>query len=191
ERRLGHVGEILEQLGADPHQPLAEIAVPGPAERHQMMSAWNATATTVPHTAGVLEAIARNRGVAVVAGAVELTYEQLDEQANRLAHLLRRAGGGPRGVGGPWGGGGPGRGGGGGPGGGGGGVGVGKGGGAYLPLDPQFPPDRLRYLVADSGVSVVVGDSSGAGTGGATIVRLDGPALASMPATAPGAPAGG
>ena len=78
----------------------------------------------------------------------ELTYRELNERANRLAHYLRERGVGPEQL-----------------------VGlyfersiemvVGllailKAGGAYLPLDTNYPPERLRYMIADAGVKVLL-----------------------------------
>src|SRR4029077_8377632 len=78
----------------------------------------------------------------------ELSYADLDRRANRLARRLRRLGGGPEVI-----------------------VGlcaerapdmivgliaVLKAGGAYLPLDPAYPPERLAWLLADSAVPVLL-----------------------------------
>ncbi|NUQ65791.1 MAG: AMP-binding protein, partial [Pirellulales bacterium] len=77
-----------------------------------------------------------------------LSYRELDDQANRLAHLLRRLGIGPDSVVGVM------------------GYrsielvealyGVMKAGGAYLPLDPDYPQERVAAILADSGVKVVL-----------------------------------
>ena len=87
--------------------------------------------------------------VAVMCGGVSLTYGGLEERANRLAHYLRGAGVGAETV-----------------------VGlclergldmvaamlaVWKAGGAYLPLDPGYPAERLGFMLADSGARVLVG----------------------------------
>ncbi|HTQ81482.1 MAG TPA: amino acid adenylation domain-containing protein, partial [Thermoanaerobaculia bacterium] len=90
----------------------------------------------------------RPEAVAVVGAAGSLSYGELDRRSNRLAHRLRHLGVGPEvRVGlcmdrsiemlvGIW--------------------GILKAGGAYVPLDPTYPEDRLRFLLADSGIAVLV-----------------------------------
>lgn len=91
---------------------------------------------------------ANPEGVAVVCGQEQLSYEELNRRANRLAHYLSKAGAGPEtlvglcverslemvvGV-----------------------VGILKAGAAYVPLDTEYPADRLRYTLEDSGVALLV-----------------------------------
>ena len=93
--------------------------------------------------------------VAVVCGGVSLTYGGLEERADRLAQLPAGAGVGAETV-----------------------VGlclergldmvvamlaVWKAGGAYLPLDPGYPAERLAFMLADSGARVLVGAAGGGG----------------------------
>ncbi|MCC9312326.1 amino acid adenylation domain-containing protein [Kitasatospora sp. RB6PN24] len=123
--------------------------------------------------------------VAVVADGVEVSFAELDSRANRLARYLRAQGVGaeslvglclPRGVEmvtavlGVW-----------------------KAGAAYVPLDPEYPAERLAFMLRDSGASVLVGveevlDELPVGRGVRTIA-VDEPlvvgALAAQPATAP------
>ncbi|SFQ82223.1 AMP-binding protein, partial [Amycolatopsis rubida] len=95
---------------------------------------------------------------AVVAGGCEVSYAELDELSNQVARWLRARGVGLESV-----------------------VGVRlergvemvvalvgilKAGAAYLPLDPDHPEDRLRFMVEDSGAEVVVGPGDLAGLGG-------------------------
>lgn len=78
----------------------------------------------------------------------ELTYETLNQQANRLAHYLRRFGAGPEvlvglcverslemlvGI-----------------------LGILKAGAAYVPMDPSYPPERLAFMLADAQVKLLV-----------------------------------
>ena len=117
-----------------------------------------------------------------------LTYAALDAHANRLAHHLQSLGVGPEtmvglcverspemviGL-----------------------LGILKAGGAYLPLDPNYPRERLAFMLADAGCPVLVTQSAlldrlptplPSTAGGATIVRLDAdwPAIARQPDTAP------
>ncbi|MFI2215183.1 amino acid adenylation domain-containing protein, partial [Streptomyces sp. NPDC020141] len=147
------LGRVLEQVAADPDVRLSEITVLDEAERAQVVSEWNDTAS--PVAAGTFLELFADRvehgpeTLAVRCGADVLSYGELDGRANRLARYLTAVGVGrervvglclPRGVDmvvallAVW-----------------------KAGGAYVPLDPEYPADRLAYMVADSGASVVLG----------------------------------
>ena len=123
------------------------------AERHRILVEWNDTAAPFPSTQGVhhlVEAqVARTPDATAVTDAgASLSYAGLDARAGRLAGHLRSLGVGPEVV-----------------------VGlcversvemvvallgILKAGGAYLPLDPDYPAERLRFMLDDSGASVVV-----------------------------------
>ncbi len=111
--------------------------------------------------------------VAISDGGRTLTYAELDRQSNRLAHRLVELGAGPETL-----------------------VGlcvprsadliVGmlailKAGSGYLPLDPQYPADRLRTVAADAGCALVVGEE----VAGAVSVRPDDESLMDEPDSAP------
>ena len=98
----------------------------------------------------VIEAQARRtpEAIAVVSDGGEITYRELNRRANRLAHRLQASGIGPESL-----------------------VGIHlersvemvvgllatlKAGGAYLPLDPSYPRERLAYMLADARVRVVL-----------------------------------
>ncbi|MEO3822134.1 amino acid adenylation domain-containing protein, partial [Plantactinospora sp. B24E8] len=125
--------------------------------------------------------------VAVVAGGVELSYGEVNERANRVAHWLRGVGVGRESV-----------------------VGVClergvdlvpvllgvlKAGAGYLPLDPAQPVERLGFMVADAGVSVVVSSSllvsvlGGVWSGPLLVVDRD-ESLAGLPVSDPGVSGG-
>ncbi|MFC6020166.1 AMP-binding protein, partial [Plantactinospora solaniradicis] len=157
---------------ADPAARLCDIDTLGDAERSLVVGRWNDTAVRVPDrmVPELFEArvAASPDVVAVRCGADVLTYAELDERANRLARYLAGVGVGaesrvglclPRGVD----------------------MVVGllavwKAGGAFVPLDPAYPSDRLDYMVADSDTIVLVGTTdtlSGLSTAGVRQVRLD------------------
>ncbi|MEV6869039.1 condensation domain-containing protein, partial [Streptosporangium subroseum] len=163
ERMAGHLTSLLTAVAAEPDRPLSEVSLLGEAEWRTVQE-WNATEAPVPAVGGVHELFARwvagcPEATAVVSGGMSLTYGELDVRANRLAHHLRDLGVGPEVV-----------------------VGlcldrgldymialmaVWKAGGAYLPLDPAYPVERLEWLVADSGASVLIGaDGVGSLAGG-------------------------
>ncbi|MGX2997533.1 amino acid adenylation domain-containing protein [Streptomyces sp. JNUCC 64] len=143
---------FLTRLAADPSLPVGRVDVLGEAERTAVVSEWNATDRAVAGGSlldlfgGHVEA--SPGAVAVRSGVDALSYAELDARSDRVARFLVAAGVGrervvglclPRGVD----------------------VVVGelavwKAGGAFVPLDPEYPADRLRYMVENSGATVVL-----------------------------------
>ncbi|MFJ6574306.1 amino acid adenylation domain-containing protein, partial [Streptomyces sp. NPDC091292] len=187
ERLAGHLVTLLDAVVVNPEQRVGELPVLSVGERELVVEGWNASSVVLPSVGGVHELISERASVApdavaVVADGESVTYGGLMARANQLAQYLRDSGVGaesvvglclPRGVdmvvam-----------------------VAVWQAGGAYLPLDPEYPADRLEFMLADAGVRVVVGERSLAG--GLTVERgvwLDDPAVASaltgLPSTAP------
>ncbi|USQ86896.1 non-ribosomal peptide synthase/polyketide synthase [Streptomyces phaeoluteigriseus] len=143
---------LLTAAATTPDRPIGGLDVLAPAERHALLDEADATARAVPDA--VLAELFRRRvratpdAVAVVAGTVELTYAELDARANRLAHALIERGIGcedlvalvlPRSVdlvvai-----------------------LGVAKAGAAYLPVDPEYPPARIDFMLEDARPALVV-----------------------------------
>jgi len=184
DRMIGHFAALIGEATADPDRRVSALSLLGPAERDQVVSEWNRTDAEVPDDARVhrlVEAQARRtpEAEAVVAseGGGVLTYAELNARANRLARHLRKSGVGPEAR-----------------------VGVAlgrspelmvallavlKAGGAFVPLDPVYPPDRLRFMLGDAGVGVLIGrgDLLALPPGGARVVDLgvDGPAIGREP----------
>ncbi|MGW2230890.1 amino acid adenylation domain-containing protein [Streptomyces formicae] len=163
---------VLEQFIADPMAPVAHIDVLTAAERALVVEGWNDTGCPVA-AGSVVEAFEERVGlspgaVAVVSGERVLSYGELEASANRLARYLVGLGVGresrvglclPRGVDmvvaelAVW-----------------------KAGAAFVPLDPGYPADRLGYVIADSGATVVLGVGEtldGVPVGAARAVLLD------------------
>ena len=146
-RLLEHFERLLASMVAAPDARLASVGLASDAERRLALDGWKRAAAPVPEAATVaslVEAqVARSpHAVAIVAGASRVSYSQLDATATRLAGHLRRRGVGP-------------------------GTFVGvcaerspvlvtallavlKTGAAYLPLDPGYPAERLRFMLADA-----------------------------------------
>ncbi|MEV6868890.1 amino acid adenylation domain-containing protein, partial [Streptosporangium subroseum] len=184
ERMVGHLTTLLQAVADGSSRRLSELSVLGVEERRRVVVEWNDTAVVVP-SGGVHEWIAtwallQPGATAVVSGDGSLTYAELEVRANRLAHHLRGVGVGPEVV-----------------------VGlclprgvdlvvallaVWKAGGAYLPLDVEFPAERLAFMLADSRVSVLVGDSATLDelpVGRVRLVALDDPLTAMLVGAAP------
>jgi amino acid adenylation domain-containing protein/non-ribosomal peptide synthase protein (TIGR01720 family) len=144
---------LLAAMVADPRQRLSEVELLSDAEREQLLVGWQRPAR--PAVEGCLPErfdaqVARTPdALAVVCGEVRLSYAELDRRANRLAHYLRSRGVGPEEV-----------------------VGlllprspeavvavlgVLKAGAAYLPIDPDYPAERVRYLCGEARVACVLG----------------------------------
>jgi amino acid adenylation domain-containing protein/non-ribosomal peptide synthase protein (TIGR01720 family) len=136
----------------EPHRPLEDLPALEPAERHQLLVEWNSPAPTTP-VSTLAERFSTTaerfpHRAAVVLGDRWLSYGELAARSARLAHHLRAAGVGPEAV-----------------------VGlclerseelitallgVLRAGAAYLPLDPDYPPEHLAFLVEDAGAKGIV-----------------------------------
>ncbi|MCW3820140.1 non-ribosomal peptide synthetase [Micromonospora sp. DR5-3] len=170
ERMADHLLRLLKTFATDPEQNVSEVDFLDPAERAQALAPPVATADEVHCLHHVFEERVRATpdATAVVACGVRLSYRELNERANCLAHHLVSLGAGPESL-----------------------VGVCldrgpdlvpallgvlKAGAAYLPLDPAQPADRIAYLIDDGGAKLVVTSSAQlakVADGGATTVVLD------------------
>jgi amino acid adenylation domain-containing protein len=185
QRRLQRMMDAVLVDGDD--QRNARVPLLDDAERSLVVERWNATAEPYPRGVcvhGLIEAqVARTpEVVAVVDGERRVSYRELNARANQLAAHLRELGVGPD-------------------------VRVGlclersaemvvgllatlKAGGCYVPLDPDYPPDRVREMLADAAPQVVVSDDAGDRVlaelaGGAARLRLHVTRDAARWATAP------
>lgn len=142
----------LDDAAGDPHRPWTAPSLLDAGGRQTVVSEWSGPHVEVPetfvHEPFEAWAAADPRRPAVRAGGETITYGDLDRRANALAHRLRELGVGPDTVVGVY-------------------VersielmvatlGVLKAGGAYLPLDPAFPADRVAFMLGDAGAPVVV-----------------------------------
>jgi amino acid adenylation domain-containing protein len=152
QRLIGHLGTVLEAMAANDAALICTLPMLSPGERHQVVVEWNDNATTYPglclHEGFEQQARRTPDAIAAVSDGNQLTYRQLNSVANRVAGLLRQRSVGPEVV-----------------------VGICmdasldlvvavlavlKAGGAYLPLDPGYPHERLRFMVEDADVQLIL-----------------------------------
>ncbi|MCG8363957.1 MAG: amino acid adenylation domain-containing protein [Pseudanabaenales cyanobacterium] len=152
-RMLRHFQTLLEGIVANPDQHLSDLPLLTAAERHQLLVDWNNTQTEYPQDLCIHQLVEAQveqtpDAIALVFGNQQLTYQELNHQANQLAHHLQTLGVKSETL-----------------------VGVClersplmiiallailKAGGAYAPLDPTYPPERLAFMLDDTQVSVLL-----------------------------------
>ncbi|MEV8449397.1 amino acid adenylation domain-containing protein [Streptomyces parvus] len=181
-RRLTH---LLTELGSRPDTPVHRLQALPPGERRRILDDWNPAPR--PHPDRTLpdlfaEAAGRDPGApAVVCGARTLSFGDVSARAASLAHELIARGVGPEDL-----------------------VAlmlprteemlisilaVHQAGAAYLPLDPDYPAERLAFMLEDAAPALLLTTTALAGrTGHPATVRLDDPATAATIAARPGQP---
>jgi amino acid adenylation domain-containing protein len=153
ERMLNHLHTLLKAMVARPDSRIAELPLLSAPERTQLLGAFNDTAAAYPDNLRVHQLFEQQvqrtpTAVAVTSGDIDLTYAELNQRSNRLAHFLQVQG-----------------------------VIAGslvaicmersldmvtsvlatlKAGAAYVPLDPQYPRDRREFMLRDCGVAVLL-----------------------------------
>ena len=100
-RMLGHYQVLLEGIVANPDARIAELPLLTEAERHQLLVEWNQTEVDYPRDKCVhqlFEAQVERTpdAIALIFEAQQLTYRELNQRANQLAHYLRKRGVGPK-----------------------------------------------------------------------------------------------
>jgi len=149
----GYYERVLAAMARDTFGPIETEPFLDNSERQKVLVEWNETARRFPHDRCFQqlfeEQVERTPdGEAVVFGEQTLSYRELNRRVNRLAHYLRSLGVGPEilvgicversvemvvGI-----------------------LGILKAGGAFVPLDPTYPRDRLAFMIKDSGIEVLL-----------------------------------
>jgi amino acid adenylation domain-containing protein len=165
-RFIGHFMVLLEEVLSEPHRQISQFNLLTEEEQRQLLIEWNQTRIDYPtdrtiHQLFEEQAAKAPDGAALVGSwqlvvgkekrrqeTVQFTYKELDGQANRLAHLLREKGVQPDTIVGMlmersvemiiW------------------ILGILKAGGAYLPINPEYPQERIDFMLKDSGTKILL-----------------------------------
>ena len=157
-RMLTSLRVLITGMAADPGRRLSQLPIMTQEDLHRELVAWNSNVMDFPvmclHELFEQQVARVPTATAAVFEAEQMTYAELNAQANRVARHLRDLGVGPEtlvgvhmrpslerlvGI-----------------------LGILKAGGAYVPLDPDYPADRLRFMIEDALVAVVLADQAGA-----------------------------
>jgi amino acid adenylation domain-containing protein/thioester reductase-like protein len=184
-RLFGCLGRVLERFCSHPDEPLRPEHLLTAEERDRLICTGEGDALPLPGDDTLHAAFERMvdrapHAVALRRGGDTVTYAELDRRANRYAHELRRRGVDrehvvavvgerrPETVAAL--------------------LGVLKAGGAFLSLDPAYPPARIAHLLRASGaVLLIAGAWPVASESGCPVIRTEDPALAAQPTTRPDA----
>ncbi|BDI18012.1 hypothetical protein ANSO36C_38140 [Nostoc cf. commune SO-36] len=152
-RMLKHFKTLLSSIVANPEQRIANLPLLSEAELHQILVEWNNTNANYPDDKCIHQLFEEQvqyhpDSIAVIFGNEQLTYQQLNNRSNQLAKYLQKIGVGSEtlvgicisqsiemivGL-----------------------LGILKAGGAYLPLDSSYPQERLKFMLEDAQVSVLL-----------------------------------
>ncbi|GCE23094.1 non-ribosomal peptide synthetase [Dictyobacter kobayashii] len=144
---------LISEMLTDPARPLSQASAWSPTQWQLLQESWNQTTTSYPKHKGIHQlfeeqALLHPHAPALLFDGEALSYNELNQRANKLAHYLRKSEVGPE-------------------------VCVGlcmersfemivatlailKAGGTYVPLDPSYPHDRLTFMAHDAGISIVL-----------------------------------
>ncbi|MCZ8118401.1 MAG: amino acid adenylation domain-containing protein [Microcystis sp. LE18-22.4A] len=153
ERMVKHFVRLLNSIVLNPQQPIFQLPMLTEVEQQQLLFEWNNTQADYPLDKCIHqlfeEQVERTPDhIAVVFEDQQLNYRELNARANQLAHYLQNLGVGPDvlvgicverslemmvGL-----------------------LGILKAGGGYLPIDPEYPTERLLYILQDAQVRVLL-----------------------------------
>ena len=157
KRLVAHFQVLLAGIIENPQQNISYLPLLTPEEKNQLLVEWNQTKAEYPkdkciHQLFEEQVTKTPNNIAVVFKEQTLTYQQLNEKANQLAHYLQKLGVQPEtkvgiclqrsldmiiGI-----------------------LGILKAGGAYVPLDPNYPSNRLQFLIEDASIDILLSQKS-------------------------------
>ncbi|MGD1714169.1 non-ribosomal peptide synthetase [Dapis sp. BLCC M172] len=152
-----HFQNLLTAFVENPETPINKLPILSEAEKQKILVAWNDTKKDYPQDISIHQLFESQvektpDAIAVIFGEEKLTYSELNNKANQLAHYLQKLGAKPEtlvgicverslemvvGL-----------------------LGILKAGAAYVPLDSSYPSERLAYMISDSQISVLLTQKS-------------------------------
>ncbi|WP_408030705.1 non-ribosomal peptide synthetase, partial [Tenacibaculum xiamenense] len=158
ERLFDHYQILLKNIVSDIKRPIGAISIVTESEKHTLLEEFNSTKVPYPKGKTLVDLFSAQvletpDSIAVVYSDESLSYLELDKRSNQLAHYLREQGVKPDdliglclrrgldmivGI-----------------------LGILKSGGAYVPIDPDYPQDRIDYIVEDTGIELLLTSGEG------------------------------
>ncbi|MEH2121092.1 non-ribosomal peptide synthetase [Nostoc sp.] len=152
-RFISNFQALLESIAVKPEQRIYELLALTTSEQEQLLFDWNETSADYPQNTSLHKLFEQQveqspDALALISQSEELTYRQLNQRVNQLAHYLQKQGvtketlvaicleRSPEMIVGI--------------------LAVLKAGGAYIPLDPSYPVERLSFMLSDSQASVLI-----------------------------------
>ncbi|SFJ90609.1 non-ribosomal peptide synthetase, partial [Myroides guanonis] len=148
-----HYQELLKSILSDTTQSISNLSMITKQEEYQLLDVFNNTDIAYPKDKTVVDLFTEQvkrtpNAIAVVYEGEELSYKELDQRSNQLGHYLCKQGVEPNnlvgiclerslemliGI-----------------------LGILKSGGAYVPIDPEYPRDRINYMLTDASIDLVL-----------------------------------
>ncbi|AKD55177.1 non-ribosomal peptide synthetase [Spirosoma radiotolerans] len=169
DRMMAEFERLLEEVVANPLVRLGDIQLTSVQEPNKQLAQWNDTKAAYPRQASLHQLLAQTAAqypdkIALISNGRSLTFRELDETANQVAHAIQQAGVGLKDV-----------------------IGVVmdrspeliitllailKAGAAYVPIDPDYPHDRIAFMLTDSSANLLLTSKKYLGAG--STYQLDG-----------------
>ena len=173
ERMIGHYINLLDSVVTAPENKIGGLGMLGATEEEQLLKEFNDTAVAFPKDKSIVtlfeeQAAKTPEAVALIYGNEQISYKELNERSNQLARYLQKQGvkaetlvpiciergmGMIVGI-----------------------LGILKAGGAYVPIDPEYPQDRISYMLEDTGAKLVLSSEASREklATGVAIIEIDG-----------------
>ena len=169
-RLIEHFKNLVRSAIENPEQKVWELEMMSEQEKQEILVVQNQTETEFDRTMTIDELISEQakkipQKTALICGNHEISYAELEKRSNQLARYLRSKGVGQETL-----------------------VGVNversiemvisllgvlKAGGGYVPLDPLYPEERLKYMIADAGLEIVISGKQSNGLGNERVEEIN------------------